>query len=81
MGREVAHQLIKKHSTSTTASTFFAALAGEKEFPLNINQLNTLIENPAVFAGLATDQSRSVLQMINESTLGKISKIELPQLR
>jgi adenylosuccinate lyase len=81
MGREVAHQLIKKHSTSTTASTFFAALAGEKEFPLSINQLNTLIENPAVFAGLATDQSRSVLQMINESTLGKISKIELPQLR
>jgi len=81
MGREVAHQLIKKHSTSTTASTFFAALAGEKEFPLSINQLNTLIENPAVFVGLATDQSRSVLQMINESTLGKISKIELPQLR
>jgi adenylosuccinate lyase len=81
MGREVAHQLIKKHSTSTTASTFFTALAGEKEFPLSINQLNTLIENPAVFAGLATDQSRSVLQMINESTLGKISKIELPQLR
>jgi hypothetical protein len=43
--------------------------------------LNALIENPAVFAGLATDQSKKVLQMINKATLGKISKVELPQLR
>jgi adenylosuccinate lyase len=81
MGREAAHQLITKHSTSTTASNFFTALAGEKDFPLSINQLNALIENPAVFAGLATDQSKTVLQMINKATLGKISKIELPHLR
>ena len=81
MGREVAHQLIKKHSTSATASNFFTALAGEKGFPLSINQLNALIENPAVFSGLATDQSKSVLQMINKATLSKISKVELPQLR
>jgi adenylosuccinate lyase len=81
MGREAAHQLIKKHSTSTTASNFFVALASEKDFPLSINQLNALIENPAVFAGLATDQSKIVLQMINKATLGKISKVELPQLR
>jgi adenylosuccinate lyase len=81
MGREVAHQLIKKHSTLTTASNFFTALAGEKDFPLSINQLNALIENPAVFAGLATDQSKTVLQMINKATIGKISKVELPQLR
>ena len=81
IGREAAHQLIKKHSTSTTASNFFTALASEKDFPLGINQLNALIENPAVFAGLATDQSKTVIQMINKATLGKISKIELPQLR
>jgi adenylosuccinate lyase len=81
MGREAAHQMIKKHSTSATASNFFAALSGEKEFPLSINQLNTLIENPAVFAGLATDQSKTVLQMINKATLDKVSKIDLPQLR
>jgi adenylosuccinate lyase len=81
MGREAAHQLIKKHSTSATSSNFFTALAGEKDFPLSINQLNALIENPAVFAGLATDQSKTVLQMINKATLGKITKIELPQLR
>ena len=81
MGREAAHQLIKKHSTLTTASNFFVALAGEKDFPLSSNQLNALIENPAVFAGLATDQSKTVLQMINKATLGKISKVELPHLR
>jgi adenylosuccinate lyase len=81
MGREAAHQLIKKHSTLTTASNFFTALAAEEKFPLSINQLNALIENPAVFAGLATDQSKTVLQMINKATLGKISKIDLQQLR
>jgi adenylosuccinate lyase len=81
MGREAAHQLIKKHSTLNTASNFFTALAGEKNFPLRINQLNALIENPAVFAGLATDQSKTVIQMINKATLGKISMVELPHLR
>lgn len=81
MGREAAHQLIKKHSTLTPASNFFVALAGEKDFPLSSNQLNALIENPAFFAGLATDQSKTVLQMINKATLGKISKVELPHLR
>ena len=81
MGREAAHQLIKKYSTSTTASNFFTALASEKDFPLSFNQLNALIENPAVFAGLATDQSNTVIEMINKATLGKISKVELQQLR
>jgi adenylosuccinate lyase len=81
LGREAAHQLIKKHATSTTASNFFTALTGEKDFPLSINQLNTLIENPADFAGLATDQSKTVLQMIEKEAIGKISKVELPHLR
>jgi adenylosuccinate lyase len=81
MGREVAHQLIKKHSTSTTVSNFFSALTSEKDFPLSIDQLHGLIENPAVFAGLATEQSKTVLQMIEKATLGKVSKVELSQLR
>jgi adenylosuccinate lyase len=81
MGREVAHHLIKKHSTSPTVGNFFAALTSEKDFPLSIDQLNGLIEDPAVFAGLATDQSKTVLQIIEKATLGKVSKIELPQLR
>jgi adenylosuccinate lyase len=81
MGREVAHQLIKNHSTSPNTSDFFTALVGEKDFPLSIDQLEALIENPAVFAGLATDQVKKVVQMIDKATLGEISKIELPQLR
>jgi adenylosuccinate lyase len=81
MGREVAHQLIKKHSTSTATSNFFAELAGVKNFPLTIDQLNSLIKNPAIFAGLATDQSKTVLQTIKKATQGKVSKFELPQLR
>ena len=81
IGREVAHQMIKKHSTSTTTSNFFAALASEKDFPLSIDKLNKLIENPAIFVGLATVQSKTVLQMIEQATLGKVSKIDLQQLR
>jgi adenylosuccinate lyase len=81
MGREAAHALIKKHSTLAAESNFFTALASEKDFPLSINQLNVLIENPAAFAGLAIDQSKTVLQMVNKANLGKISKIELAQLR
>jgi adenylosuccinate lyase len=81
MGREEAHQLIKKHSSSTDINNFFARLASEKDFSLSIHQLNSLIDNPAVFAGLATHQSKIVLQMIERVTVGKVSKIELPQLR
>jgi adenylosuccinate lyase len=81
MGREVAHQLIQKHSISTTASNFFAALAGDKDFPLSIDQLNELINDPGDFAGLATHQSKTVLQMIRKVTQGEVSKIELSQLR
>jgi adenylosuccinate lyase len=81
MGREVAHQLIKKHSTSTNASNFFSALASERDFTISIGQLNTLINDPEDFAGLAIQQSKTVLHMIEKETLGKVSKIDLPQLR
>jgi adenylosuccinate lyase len=81
MGREIAHQLIKKHSTSASAGNFLKALADEKDFPLSISHLNTLIENPAIFAGLAADQSKTVLQMIKKVTSGKAFKFELPQMR
>jgi adenylosuccinate lyase len=81
MGREIAHQLIKKHSTSASAGNFLEALADEKDFPLSISHLNTLIENPAIFAGLAADQSKTVLQMIKKVTSGKALKFELSQMR
>jgi len=79
MGREEAHQLIKKHST--TSSSFFEALASEKEFPLFLDQLKDLIKEPSDFAGMAVEQSRSIAQRIKSVTDSKISKVELTQLR
>ena len=81
MGREVAHQLIKKHSTSTSAGNFFEALAKEEEFPLSLDQLKNLIADPALFAGEASEQSKSVRKKVKKLTDGKISKVELTQLR
>ena len=81
MGREVAHQLIKKHSTSTTADNFFEALAKEAEFPLSLDQLKNLIVDPSLFAGKASEQSQSVTQRIKKVTDSKIGKVELTQLR
>ena len=79
LGREVAHQLIKKHST--TEGNFFEALASEKEFPLSLDQLKDLIKEPSDFAGMAVEQSRSVAKKIKSVTDSKISKVELTQLR
>ena len=81
MGREVAHEIIKKHATSTTPSSFFAALISEKNFPLTIDQLIKLIQNPAEFAGLAVKQASEVKEMINSQLKGVISKVELTDLR
>jgi adenylosuccinate lyase len=81
MGREAAHQLIKKHSTSTTAGNFFEALAKEEEFPLSLDQLKDLIKAPSDFAGMAVEQSKSVAKKIKSVTDSKISKVELTQLR
>jgi adenylosuccinate lyase len=78
-GREVAHQLIKKHST--TEGNFFEALANEKDFPLSLDQLKDLIKDPSKFAGMAAEQSGSVAKRIKLVTDSKVSKVELTQLR
>jgi adenylosuccinate lyase len=80
MGREIAHEMIKKHATTTTPSNFFAALTSEKDFPLTINQLNQLIKNPADFAGSAVEQSKEIADQINKVTKGEVSKVELQTL-
>jgi len=80
MGREIAHEMIKKHATTTTPSNFFAALASEKDFPLTIDQLNQLIKNPADFAGSAVEQSQVIADQIKKVTKGEISKVELQTL-
>jgi adenylosuccinate lyase len=79
MGREVAHQLIKKHSTFS--ANFFEALASEKEFPLSLDQLKDLIADPSVFACMAAEQSSSITKKIKSVTDSKIIKVELTQLR
>jgi adenylosuccinate lyase len=80
MGREVAHELIKKYAIINTASNFFTALSGVKNFPLSIEQLNELIKNPADFAGSAIEQSRKVAEEIRKITKYEISKVELQRL-
>jgi adenylosuccinate lyase len=79
LGREAAHELIKKHSTKS--KDFFASLVLEKDFPLSLDQLNLLIKNPANFAGIATQQSDEVKKLISTRVKGKVSKVELSDLR
>jgi adenylosuccinate lyase len=81
MGREIAHEIIKKHSTSSAPCDFFASLAEEKGFPLSISQLNELTKNPADFAGLSVEQLRGVTKLIEAVIKEKISKVELTELR
>jgi adenylosuccinate lyase len=81
MGREIAHQVIKKHSTITAPRELFAAIASEKEFPLSLEQMNKLIQNPSDFAGLSIEQTNKVKEMIKSQINGKISKVELTDLR
>jgi adenylosuccinate lyase len=80
MGREIAHELIKKNATTTTASNFFNALASEKDFSLSINELNNLIKDPASFAGSALEQSRQIADEIKQITKGEVSKVDLQSL-
>jgi adenylosuccinate lyase len=81
MGREDAHKIIKKHSTTNSAGNLFAALSNEANFPLSHQQLTKLIQNPAEFAGLAVEQSRKVINLLESKIKGVISKVELSQLR
>jgi len=79
MGREAAHEIIKRHSTKS--KDFFRSLVLEKDFPLTLDQLNSLIENPADFAGNAIEQSDEVKKLVSSKIKGKVSKVELSELR
>jgi adenylosuccinate lyase len=80
MGREIAHEMIKKHATTNTASNFFNALTSEKDFPLSLTQLNDLIKNPADFVGSALEQSQKVGESIKKAIKGEVSKVDLKPL-
>ena len=79
MGREAAHELIKKHSTKS--KDFFAGLAQENRFPFSMEQLQLFIKDPADFAGNAEKQSTEVQKLISDKAKGKISKVVLSELR
>jgi adenylosuccinate lyase len=79
MGRELAHEMIKNHSTKS--KDFFSALVSEREFPLTLDQLNSLIKNPVDFAGNAVEQTDEVKKIIASKIKGKVSKVELGDLR
>jgi adenylosuccinate lyase len=80
MGREVAHEMIKKHATTNTASNFFSSLTNEKDFPLSLVQLIELIKSPAQFAGSSVEQADQISRRINEVTKGNIVKVDLQVL-
>ena len=79
MGREVAHELVKKHSTKS--DNFFTGLAQENGFPFSKAQLEALIKDPAEFAGDAQNQSSQVQKLITSKIKGKVSKVTLSDLR
>jgi len=79
MGREAAHEFIKKHSTKS--GDFFAGLAQESGFPLSEEQLQSFIKDPADFAGNAEKQSAEVQKLISDKVKGKILKVVLSELR
>jgi adenylosuccinate lyase len=80
MGREVAHEMIKKHATTNTANNFFSSLTNEKDFPLSLLQLRELIKSPAQFAGSSVEQADQISRRINEVTKGNIVKVDLQVL-
>ena len=75
MGREKAHQIIKKHSTSISPRHFFENLANENEFVLTCDQLNKLIMDPADFAGLAVHQCNVIYKKVLAVTV-KINAVD-----
>jgi adenylosuccinate lyase len=79
LGRESAHELIKKHSTKT--EDFFVGLSQEIGFPFSKEQLESFIKNPAEFGGNAQNQCSQLQKLIATKVKGKVSKVILSDLR
>jgi len=65
IGREEAHEIIKKHATQTALeiregtinkNNLLERLAADTEFPLDLDQLKSIVKNPAEFTGIAQKQ-------------------------
>jgi adenylosuccinate lyase len=79
MGREKAHELIKRYSTKS--EDFFTGLSQESGFPLSKEQLESFVKNPAEFAGNAQNQCAEVQKLITTKVKDKVSKVTLSDLR
>jgi len=76
MDREFAHQMIQKYSTSISPNSIFDELVMDENFPLSHDQIKSLLKDPADFAGLAIDQSKSVYKKVAK-ILSKVKPIQL----
>ena len=74
--REFAHQMIQKYSTSISPNSIFDELVMDENFPLSHDQIKSLLKDPADFAGLAIDQSKSVYKKVAK-ILSKVKPIQL----
>jgi adenylosuccinate lyase len=79
MGREEAHELIKKHSTKS--NDFFSGLSQESDFPFSKEQLESFVKDPAEFVGDAQNQCTEVQKLVATKVKGKVSKVTLSDLR
>jgi adenylosuccinate lyase len=77
MGREEAYKIIQKYAVSTLPSEFFKKLANHEGFPLSSAQLSDLVKDPSHYAGLSIKQSESVIEKIEKTINGKLSKVEI----
>ncbi|MBN1647210.1 MAG: adenylosuccinate lyase [Spirochaetales bacterium] len=73
IGRETAHEIIKKHAVAavldlregkTAVNDFLDRLAGDSEFPLDRTQLGKIVANPADFSGMACEQVDLFIQQV-----------------
>ena len=74
--REFAHEMIQKYSTSISPNSIFDELVMDENFPLSHDQIKALLKDPADFAGLAIDQSKSVYKKVAK-ILSKVKPIQL----
>jgi adenylosuccinate lyase len=79
MGREAAHKLIKKYSTTDSVSNLFSLLCSDTDFPLSLSQLSEIVNNLESLSGNSINQSRIISTKIRK-IVGNIGEINLENL-
>jgi adenylosuccinate lyase len=81
MGREVAYKLIKKHFNSRKLSGILQSLANDKDFPMSVQDLMILVNEPTKFAGLSVQQTTKTIRKIQSRIQKKDLKFKFEELR